>query len=255
MARLENKVAIITGGGDGIGQATCKLFVQEGAKVAIFEIVEEKGRATVEQLRAAGADCFFAKVNVAEESEVVTGVAQVLNRWGTIDVLVNAAAILGADKYAHELSVEEWDRTFAVNVRGSFLCVKHVLTTMMQAKRGSIVNFSSVYGLVGSLDVPSYHATKGAVVAMTKTDAICYGPYGIRVNVVHPGAVKTKMMLASGDTYPGGREAHLAMMQRLHVLPLPEPIDIAYCVLFLASDEARNVTGSSLICDGGYTAQ
>ena len=170
MGRLKDKIAIITGGGNGIGEATCERFAEEGAKVAIFEVVEELGRATAERLKAAGADAMFVKVDVSEERDVAAGVASVLERWGGVDILVNDAAITGANKLAHEVAVEDWDRVFAVNVRGSFLCTKYAVRPMMAARRGSIVNFSSIYGLTGNDDIPPYHATKGAIIAMTKTD-------------------------------------------------------------------------------------
>jgi NAD(P)-dependent dehydrogenase (short-subunit alcohol dehydrogenase family) len=153
------------------------------------------------------------------------------------------------------VEVAEWDAVFAVNVRGVFLCTKHVVRPMMQAKSGSIVNFSSIYGLIGNDDLPPYHATKGAVLMMTKTDAVCYARYGIRVNAVHPGSVKTPLFMKAGETYPGGLDHYLKVMGEKHPLTLGEPVDIANCVLFLASDEARFVTGASLVCDGGYTAQ
>jgi NAD(P)-dependent dehydrogenase (short-subunit alcohol dehydrogenase family) len=255
MARLKDKIAIITGGGTGIGEATCERFAEEGAKVAVFEVVEEIGRATAERLQSRGADAMFVKVDVSEERDVEAGVARVLERWGGVDILVNNAAITGANKLAHEVAVEDWDRVFAVNVRGGFLCTKHAVRPMMAAKRGAIVNFSSIYGLVGNDDVPPYHATKGAIIAMTKTDAVCYAPYGIRVNAVHPGTVKTSLLMKNGEKYPGGLDHYLAMLQEKHPLAIAEPVEIANCVLFLASDEARFVTGSSLVCDGGYTAQ
>ncbi len=126
---------------------------------------------------------------------------------------------------------------------------------MMKAGHGAIVNFSSIYGLIGNDDLPPYHAAKGAVLMMTKTDAICYAPHGIRVNAVHPGSTKTPLFMKAGETYPGGLDHFLDMMKQKHPLTLGEPVDVANCVLFLASDEARFVTGASLVCDGGYTAQ
>ncbi|MCB0207651.1 MAG: SDR family NAD(P)-dependent oxidoreductase, partial [Anaerolineae bacterium] len=173
MARLQDKVAIITGGGTGIGEATSHRFVEEGAKVAVFDVNEEAGKGTVDDVSKAGGEAIFVKVDVSDESNVASGIAEVLAKWGKIDILVNNAAIPGVNKYAHEVTVEEWDKIFSINVRGVFLCTKHVLPTMMSAKSGSIVNFSSIYGLIGNEDLPPYHATKGAVLMMTKTDAIC----------------------------------------------------------------------------------
>jgi NAD(P)-dependent dehydrogenase (short-subunit alcohol dehydrogenase family) len=255
MGRLQDKTAIITGGGTGIGEATCHRFAEEGAKVAIFDFNAEAGEQTAAALRQKGGDALFVKTDVSKEAEVEAAVAAVLARWGTIDILVNNAAIPGVNKFAHEVKVEEWDLVFAINVRGPFLCTKHVVPTMMKAGRGAIVNFSSIYGLIGNDDLPPYHAAKGAVLMMTKTDAMCYARHGIRVNAVHPGSTKTPLFMKAGETYPGGLEVYLEMMKQKHPLTLGEPVDVANCVLFLASDEARFVTGTSLVCDGGYTAQ
>jgi NAD(P)-dependent dehydrogenase (short-subunit alcohol dehydrogenase family) len=255
MGRLNNKIAIITGGGTGIGEATCRRFAEEGARVAIFEISPDNGKATANALQQAGFEAEAFQVDVRDEQSVAAAVQKVIDRWSRIDILVNNAAIPGANKFTHELSLEEFEAVFAVNVRGVFLCSKHVLRHMVEAKSGSIVNFSSIYGLIGNDDLPPYHATKGAVLLMTKTDAVCYARYGIRVNCVHPGSTKTPLFMKAGETYPGGLEHYLDMMKAKHPLTLGEPVDVANCVLFLASDEARFVTGASLACDGGYTAQ
>ena len=255
MGRLDNKIAVITGGGTGIGEATCHRFAEEGARVAIFEISPENGQTTASALRRAGFEAEAFHVDVRDEQSVSAAVQKVIDRWGRIDILVNNAAIPGANKFTHELSLEEFEAVFAVNVRGVFLCSKHVLRHMVEAKTGAIVNFSSIYGLIGNDDLPPYHATKGAVLLMTKTDAVCYARYGIRVNCVHPGSTKTPLFMKAGETYPGGLEHYLDMMKAKHPLTLGEPVDVANCVLFLASDEARFVTGASLACDGGYTAQ
>ena len=255
MGRLDNKIAIITGGGTGIGEATCRRFVEEGARIAIFEISAENGHSTASALRQDGFEAEAFQVDVRDEQSVSVAVQKVIDRWGRIDVLVNNAAIPGANKFTHELSLEEFEAVFAVNVRGVFLCSKHVLRHMVEAKSGAIVNFSSIYGLIGNDDLPPYHATKGAVLLMTKTDAMCYARYGIRVNCVHPGSTKTPLFMKAGETYPGGLDHYLDMMKAKHPLTLGEPVDVANCVLFLASDEARFVTGASLTCDGGYTAQ
>ncbi|MGO6694397.1 SDR family NAD(P)-dependent oxidoreductase [Rhizobium johnstonii] len=255
MSRLRDKIAIVTGGSTGIGEATCHRFAEEGAKVAVFDVVAEQGERVAQSIREGGGDAAFYKVDVSKEDEVAPAIEQVLKAWGKLDILVNNAAVTGVNKLAHDVTVDEWDRIFAINVRGVFLCTKHAVKPMMAAKRGSIVNFSSIYGLIGNDDLPPYHATKGAVLAMTKTDAICYAPFGIRINAVHPGSTKTPLFMKAGETYPGGLDHYLDMMKSKHPLTLGEPVDVANCVLFLASDEARFVTGSSLVCDGGYTAQ
>jgi NAD(P)-dependent dehydrogenase (short-subunit alcohol dehydrogenase family) len=255
MARLADKVAIVTGGSRGIGSATVERFVEEGAKVAIFDVLKDKGEALAEKLQGEGYDVVYRNVDITSEREVADGVNDVVSKWGKLDILVNNAAIPGANKFAHEMSVEEWDRVFSVNVKGSFLCTKYAVVPMMKKNDGAIVNFSSIYALIGNDDIPAYHATKGAVLSMTRTDAICYARNGIRVNAVHPGSTMTELFLKAAETYPRGRQAYLDMMKEKHPLRLGEPVDVANCVLFLASDEARFVTGASLIMDGGYTAQ
>lgn len=252
--RVEGKVAIVTGGARGIGKATAIRLAEEGAAVAVFDILDD-GAGVAAEIAAAGGRAIFVKLDLTREAAVQGAVAQVLEAFGAIDVLVNNAATPGVNKLVHEMSEAEWDFVFNINVKGTFFMTKHVLPSMMARKSGSIVNFSSIYGLIGSADLPAYHATKGAVLLMSKTDAICYAPYGIRVNAVHPGSTKTELFLQAAETWPKGKEDYLAMMGEKHPLTLGEPVDVANCVLFLASDEARFVTGTSLVCDGGYTAQ
>jgi NAD(P)-dependent dehydrogenase (short-subunit alcohol dehydrogenase family) len=255
MNRLAGKVAIITGGSRGIGGASVKRFVEEGAKVAIFDVLKDEGERLAKELSDQGYEVGYVNVDITNEREVADAVNGVVSKWGRLDILVNNAAIPGANKFAHEMSVEEWDRVFAVNVKGSFLCTKYAVVPMMKQSDGAIVNFSSIYALIGNDDIPAYHATKGAVLSMTRTDAVCYARHGIRVNTVHPGSTMTELFLKAADTYPRGRQAYLDMMKEKHPLRLGEPVDVANCVLFLASDEARFVTGASLVVDGGYTAQ
>ena len=250
--RVQDKVTIVTGGSRGIGGATVRRFVEEGAKVVIFDMLDEEGTALAKSL---GATVTYQNVDITKEASVSAAVRKVADAHGRIDILVNNAGIPGVNKFAHEVEVAEWDRVFDVNVKGMFLCTKHVLPHMMKQKAGSIVNFSSIYGLIGNIDLPPYHATKGAVLMMTKTDAICYAPYGIRVNAVHPGSTMTELFMKAAESYPAGKQAYLDMMKEKHPLCLGEPVDVANCVLFLASDEARFVTGASLVMDGGYTAQ
>jgi NAD(P)-dependent dehydrogenase (short-subunit alcohol dehydrogenase family) len=254
MPRLQDKVTIITGGGVGIGEATSYRFAEEGSRVAVFEVEAKSGQKTADEINAKGGKAIFVKVDVSKESDVAEGVTEVVTNWGKVDVLVNNAGIPGVNKPTHEVTLEEWELLFSINVRGTFLCTKHVLPHMMKEKAGSIVNFSSIYGLVGNDDLPPYHATKGAVVLMTKTDAMCYAKYGIRVNAVHPGPTKTAMFLKAASMHPEGVDAYFAMFRKDSPLMLGDPVDVANCVLFLASDESRFVTGSSLVCDGGYTA-
>lgn len=252
--RVEGKSAIVTGGARGIGKATAQRLAEEGAKVAIFDVLDD-GESVAEEIRKAGGEAMFLKIDLTDEAAISGAVDKVADTYGTVDVLVNNAAVTGVNKLTHEVSLDEWRQVFDVNVTGVFLTSKHVLPKMMAQKSGSIVNFSSIYGLIGNNDIPPYHATKGAVLMMTKTDAVCYAPHGIRVNAVHPGSTKTELFLQAAETYPDGKDAYLAMMGEKHPLTMGEPVDVANCVLFLASDESRFVTGTSLVCDGGYTAQ
>ncbi len=255
MGRLQGKTSIITGGARGIGGATVRRFVEEGARVAIFDVLPDEGNRLAKEFGSSGAAVTYRNVDITREPEVKAAVDGVIADWGQIDILVNNAGITGVNKFAHEVSVEEWDKVFDVNVKGMFLCTKHTVPHMMKRKYGAVVNFSSIYGLIGNNDLPPYHATKGAALMMTKTDAICYAPHGIRFNAVHPGSTMTELFMKAAETYPAGKQAYLDMMKEKHPLCLGEPVDVANCVLFLASDEARFVTGASLVVDGGYTAQ
>ncbi len=250
--RLQDKISIVTGGSRGIGGATVRRFVEEGSKVVIFDMLDDEGNALAKSL---GSNVSYQNVDITKEASVAAAVKKVADTHRRIDILVNNAGIPGVNKFAHEVEVADWDRVFDVNVKGMFLCTKHTLPYMMKQKSGAIVNFSSIYGLIGNNDLPPYHATKGAVLMMTKTDAICYAPYGIRVNTVHPGSTMTELFMKAAESYVDGKQAYLDMMKEKHPLCLGEPVDVANCVLFLASDEARFVTGASLVVDGGYTAQ
>jgi NAD(P)-dependent dehydrogenase (short-subunit alcohol dehydrogenase family) len=181
---------------------------------------------------------------------------EVQNTRGKVDVLVNNAGIAGVDKPTHEITEEEWDRVMAVNVKGVFFCTKHIIPLMKQTGGGSIINLSSIYGLVGAGDLPPYHASKGAVRLMTKNDALTYAADRIRVNSVHPGFIWTPLVAKLADDSEQGAEAFRAALDAKHPLgQVGQPDDIALGVVYLASDEAKFVTGSELVIDGGYTAQ
>jgi len=254
--RVEGKVVVVTGGARGIGAAICKVLAREGARVAITDILDDEGRRLEEEIRREGGVAKYYHMDVSKESEVREVIAQIARDFGRIDGLVNNAGILGPNKPTHEITEEEWDRVFAVNVKGVFFCTKHVVPYMIKAGGGSIVNIASVYGLIGNGDVPPYHASKGAVIAMTRNDATIYAKYNIRVNAVCPGATWTKMVeeaiLKSGLSIEEGIKAFASF----HLFPrLIEPEDQAYAVLYLVSDESKNVTGTLLIVDAGWTAK
>jgi NAD(P)-dependent dehydrogenase (short-subunit alcohol dehydrogenase family) len=254
--RVKNKVVIVTGGSRGIGEAICELLAREGAKVAVTDVLDKEGEKLVEKIKKKGGKAEYWHLDVTKESEVENVFSQVAKKFGKIDGLVNNAGILGANKPTDKITEEEWDKVMAVNVKGSFFCTKHVIPYMRKAGGGSIVNISSVYGLIGNGDVPPYHASKGALIAMTKNDAVIYAKEGIRVNAVLPGAIWTKMvedfLTKSGMKIEEGKKALASFHPIGHI---GEPMDIAYGVLYLISEESKFVTGSLLVIDGGWTAK
>jgi NAD(P)-dependent dehydrogenase (short-subunit alcohol dehydrogenase family) len=257
MKRLQGKVCIVTGAALGIGRACALRFADEGARIALFDVLDTPGRALCTELRLLGVDADYWHVDVSREAQVQAAIAGVAERFGGIDVLVNNAGIAGANKPTHELTESEWDSVQAVNVKGVFLCTKHAIPHLRRAGRGSIVNLSSIYGLVGGGDVPPYHASKGAVTLMSKNDALIYAPDRIRVNSVHPGFIWTPMveghLRGSGATDLAAARVEL---DALHPLGhIGEPDDIAWAVVYLASEEAKFVTGAEFVVDGGYTAR
>jgi NAD(P)-dependent dehydrogenase (short-subunit alcohol dehydrogenase family) len=255
MGRIGNKVAIVTGGALGIGKATCLLLAKEGAKVAVTDILDLEGQEVVKRIKNKGGVAEFWHLDVSNEKEVKKTFADIHSKFGNISILVNNAGISGVSKPTHEITEEEWDKVMAVNVKGVFFCTKHVIPYMKKTGDGSIINLSSVYGIVSSPDVPPYHASKGAVRIMTKTDAFIYAKDKIRVNSVHPGFIWTPMVENYAKSQ-GRVEEVRKFLDGLHPIGhIGEPDDIAYGILYLASDESKFVTGSELVIDGGYTAR
>lgn len=255
MNRVRDKVAIVTGGAMGIGEATARLLAREGARVAVTDVDEKTGRAVAKAIRDDGGEAQFWALDVGDEEAVRTALAEIHDHYERIHILVNNAGISGANKPTHEVTEEEWDRVMQINVKGVFFCTKHVIPYLKEAGGGSIVNLSSIYGLVSAPDVPPYHASKGAVRLMTKTDALLYAEDKIRVNSVHPGFIWTPMvenhLQSAGDVEAGRKE-----VAKLHPLGhLGEADDIAYGILYLASEESKFVTGAELTIDGGYTSK
>lgn len=255
--RVSNKIALVTGGASGIGRSTAILLAQHGAKVAVADLDEAAGREVVNSIIAAQGDAVFIRMNVTDEKSVEASIAQIENRWGGLDVLVNNAGLAGIQKPIHEVTAEEFDRVMDVNVRGVFHCTKHAIPRMRYG--GSIINLSSIYGLVGGASAESpysvYQASKGAVVMMTKGDAMMYASKGIRVNAICPGFISTPMVAGFFER-SGNAEGARAAAEEMHPLgTLGEPDDIAYGILYFASDEARFITGAILPIDGGFTAQ
>ena len=255
MDRLKGKVAIVTGAAVGLGRATAIRMAEEGAAVAILDVQEDPGAALAKELVGRGLGARFWRCEVQKEDEVARVIGEVAADFGRIDILVNNAGVAGADKPTHELTEAEWDWVQSINVKGVFFCTKHAIPHLRRAGGGSIINLSSIYGLVGAPDVPPYHASKGAVRLMTKTDALIYAPDRIRVNSIHPGFIWTPMV----QGYLSGQADQTAArhgVDQLHPLGhIGEPDDIAWGAVYLASDEAKFVTGAELVIDGGYTAR
>lgn len=253
MKRLDGKVAVVTGGSLGIGAACVARMLQEGARVAIVDILDAEGKALAGQL---GSNARYYHADTSSEANVKQTVAEVLRDFGRIDILVNNAGISGANKPTHEITEEEWDHVQAINVKGVFFFTKHVYQPMRAGGGGSIINLSSIYGLVGAPDVPPYHASKGAVRLMSKVDALFYARDGIRVNSIHPGFIWTPMVEHFASALGGELAERRKELDGLHpVGHVGEPDDIAWAVVYLASDEAKFVTGSELVVDGGYSCR
>ena len=255
MDRLKGKVAIITGAAMGIGRAIAIRMSGEGARVALLDIADGEGQALATELAASGPGAHYWRCNVTKETEVAGTFADVVQRFGRLDVLVNNAGIAGTDKPTHEITEAEWDLVQAINVKGVFLCTKHAIAPMRAAGGGSIINLSSIYGLVGASDSPPYHASKGAVRLMAKTDALIYARDRIRVNSIHPGFIWTPMVENELKSASDPAAARREMEMRHPLGGTGEPDDIAWGAVYLASNEAKFVTGSELVIDGGYTAQ
>jgi len=256
MNRLKDKVVIVTGGSLGIGKAACVQMAKEGAKVAVTDIDDNAGNDVVRMIASDDNIAWYWHLDVSDEKAVERVFSEIAEKYGQINVLVNNAGISGADKPTHELSQEEWKQVIDVNVNGVFYCTKHAIPHMKKAGGGSIVNLSSIYGIISAPDIPPYHASKGAVRLMTKTDALLYARENIRVNSVHPGFIWTPLVEELGERSGEGVDKFREKLDSLHPIGhVGEPDDIAYGITYLASDEARFVTGAELVIDGGYTTQ
>ena len=249
--RLENKVALISGAARGMGAAEARLFASEGAKVVLGDILEEEGRRTEAEISEGGGECLFLRLDVTSERDWQQAVAATVARFGKLDVVVNNAGIGGGGRL-EDTTVEEWDRVMEVNAKGVFLGTKAAIPEMRRAGGGSIINISSQLGLVGTdTSSPQYQASKGAVRLLTKATAIQYAGEGIRANSVHPGPIVTPMTEAGR----ADAQRHQVMLSRIPLGRYGLAEDVAYGVLFLASDESSFMTGSELVIDGGWTAQ
>lgn len=254
--KLAGKVAIITGGAGGLGKETARLFLQEGAKVALVDLFDEPLSKTKEELGQYG-EIIAVKADVTQESDTIHYVKTTLDHFGKIDVFFNNAGIEGDFCSFVDTTVENFDRVMNVNVRGVFLGIKHVLPVMMNQKSGSIINTSSVAGLMGWYGITPYVASKHAVIGLTKNAALEAASYNVRVNSIHPAPVNTRMMRSVEEgLMPGEAEkAKEAITKEIPIGRYGEPIDVANLVLFLASDDSAFITGSQYRVDGGIGAK
>ncbi len=249
MDRLKGKVALISGGARGQGAAEAKLFVNEGARVVIGDVLDGEARNLAEEVnRNAGSRVTFPiHLDVTRAADWRAAVDACEREFGGLDILVNNAGILNT-KGISDTSEEEWDAIINVNQKGVWLGTKIAVPAMKKRGSGSIVNISSIYGLIGSGGSAAYHASKGAVRLLSKTAAVEYAPHNIRVNSVHPGVIKTPMV----DIFDDKELEAIAVLAPMKRAARPE--EVGYVVLFLATDEASFVTGAEYVVDGGYTA-
>jgi NAD(P)-dependent dehydrogenase (short-subunit alcohol dehydrogenase family) len=261
MGKLDGKVAFLTGAGAGIAKASALLFAREGAKVAIAEINSETGRATETEVRKAGGEALFVETDVTQDESVKRAVEMTVERLGRLDVLLNCAGgSLQEDVPVHQMDLAVWQRTIALNLLHPFLVCRHAIPHMMRARGGSIVNVTSHLGLMGSIK-PAYAATKGGIISFTKTLAAQYVDHHIRANAIAPGSVRTERQIKRYEnpewqelekTNAAARERGVA--QKLYPYSVSEPSDIAAIALFLACDDSRSLTGTTIAADGGRSS-
>jgi cyclopentanol dehydrogenase len=248
MQKLKDKVAFITGAGTGMGRAEAMLFAEEGASVIVGDINEKEGQETAKIIKDSGGQALYIQMDVSRESDWINAIAESIKVFAKIDVLVNNAGIF-LFKTIEETTTAEWDNVFAVNARGAFLGCKHVVPAMVKAGRGSIINISSIYGLIGAPSAAAYEASKGAICQLTKAAAVDLAKYNIRVNSIHPGIIDTPMVadfLKDQET--------LQAISSVTIIGRPgKATEVAGPVLMLACDDSSYMTGSELVVDGGYT--
>jgi NAD(P)-dependent dehydrogenase (short-subunit alcohol dehydrogenase family) len=253
MGRLQGLGAVVTGAAGGIGRATAEQFAREGAKVYIVDTKEAEGKETTALIAKAGGDAVFRKADVSVESEVKTCIDDAAQRFGGLQLLVNNAGI-NFVKFLEDMTEQEWDRVMAVNLKSAFLCIKHSVPWMRKAGGGSIINVGSIGSLSGQFKTPAYIVSKGALLSLTKTLALDYGRFGIRVNCVCPGITNTPMLQAHLATISNGDEVIKQRLDRVPLNRILQPEDIAKAIAYLASEDASGITGTTQLVDGGILA-
>lgn len=250
--RLKDKVALITGSAGGMGKAAAELFAREGASVIVSDILADEGEQTAQSIRDMGGKAIFVQANVANEEDVKNLVARSIEAFGRIDVLYNNAGIMpGDDAGVTDLSEEVWDRVLDVNLKSAFLCSKYVVPHMQQQKKGSIINVASFVAFMGcTVPQDAYTASKGGMLALTKSFAVQYGPHGIRCNAVCPGPIETPLLRVLWTS----EDARNLRLNRIPLGRFGAIDDIIYMALYLASDESSWTTGAWLIVDGGISS-
>jgi NAD(P)-dependent dehydrogenase (short-subunit alcohol dehydrogenase family) len=250
--RLADKVTIITGGGGGMGRVAAEMFSKEGARVVVAEYGEAAGQETVERIRGAGGEATFVRADVSTEDGARGMVEHALSTYGRVDCLYNNAGIMPeADHSVVDTDVATWDQVMAVNVRGVFLGCKHAIPAMIENGGGSIINIASFVAILGcSVPQDAYTASKGAVLALTRSLAVQFGPKGIRTNAICPGPVETPLLL---DWLVKDEEAKRIRLARNPTGRFGKPEEIVHMAMYLASDESRWTNGASLVVDGGIS--
>ena len=261
MGRLDGKVAFLTGAGAGIAKATAKAYAREGAKVAIVEISREAGAAAEREIRDAGGEAIFVETDVTQDDSVRRAVEATVSRFGRLDVIMNCAGgSLQEDVPVHEMDLDVWHRTIALNLLHPFLTCRHGIPHLIKGGGGSIINVTSHLGLMGSIK-PAYAATKGGIISFTRTLAAQYVEHGIRANAIAPGSIRTERQIKRYETRdfmlaekPGRAALERMAARKLYPFSVGEPGDIAAIAVFLASDESRMLTGTTVAADGGRSS-
>lgn len=248
--QFKDKVALVTGGSFGIGKAAAIAFAERGAKVVVADLLEDSE--TINSIQKLGGDAIFVKCDVSKEEDVKNMIAVCIKAYGKLDFAFNNAGIEGITNNTHECSMENWDKTLGVNLKGAWMCMKYELPHMLKQGSGSIVNTASVAGLVGFRGLPAYTASKHALIGLTKTAALEYAKEGIRINAVCPGVIKTAMI----DRITGKKKEVEKQFEDMEpVGRMGKPEEVAEAVVWLCSDAASFVTGNAMTVDGGWVAQ